>query len=247
MVTTLLPAIAVPGLLLALLFWGLDRLMSHAQADINHRAGLIADLRSKLERLVSGSAVDAATGSVGKGEIPSERIRCSLFYSDIRDFTGFSESRDPAEVMDFLNGLMDLQVKAIVAEGGDVDKMIGDAVLARFDGDGAEARAVSSALAVLEHVAAGNFPRDVGIGIYSGEVISGAIGGETRMDFTVIGDSVNTAARLCSAATAGEVVVDAETLERAGMVDGFGPPEEISVKGRREPLRVQRWSAKSRS
>ena len=244
MVTTLLPAIAVPGLLLILLFWGLDRLMSDAQADIDHRAGLIADLRSKLERLVSGSAVDAATGSVGKGEIPSERVYCTLFYSDIRDFTGFSENRDPAEVVDFLNRLMDLQVKAIAAEGGDVDKMIGDAVLVRFDGDGAEGRAIAAAQAVLARIAEGDFPRDVGIGIYSGEVISGAVGGETRMDFTVIGDSVNAAARLCSAAAAGELVTDDATLAHSGGESGFGPAEEIMVKGRREPLRERRWSVK---
>lgn len=244
LVATLLPAIAVPGLLLALLFWGLDRLVLHAQADIDGRARLVADLRSKLERMVSGSAVDAALHSVGKGGIKSEKVRCTLFYSDIRDFTGFAEAHAPEDVVEFLNRLMDLQVAAIDAAGGDVDKMIGDAVLARFDGAGAERRAISAAQSVLREISAGAFERDVGIGIFTGEVILGAIGGEKRMDFTVIGDSVNIAARLCSAAAGGELVSDADTISAAGE-QGFGAEDEITVKGRRDALRIRRWSAGS--
>lgn len=241
LITTLLPAIAVPGLLLMALFWALDRLVGQAQRDIDGRTRLVNELRGKLERMVSGSAVNAAVDSVGKGKIESKKSVITLFYSDIRDFTGFSETRPPEQVVDFLNTVMDLQVAAINAEGGDVDKMIGDAVLARFDGVGAEARAVSAAQRILGEIASGDFPRDVGIGIYTGEVISGAIGGETRMDFTVIGDSVNMSARLCSAADGGELVVDAETVAKAETND-FGTEEEISVKGRRDPLRICRWS-----
>ena len=242
LIATLLPAIAVPGLLLTLLFWGLDRLVVGAQADIDGRAALVADLRSKLERLVSGSAVDAAVSSVGKGRLKSEKIRCTLFYSDIRDFTGFSETRPPEAVVEFLNRMMDLQVAAIDATGGDVDKMIGDAVLARFDGEGAEGRAIQAAERVLAEIAKGSYEREVGIGIFTGEVISGAVGGERRMDFTVIGDSVNIAARLCSAAKGGELVTDTGTLATAGSDDGFGPEEEITVKGKRAALRIRRWS-----
>jgi len=240
LVSTLLPAVAVPGLLLIVLFIALDRLIGGAQRDIEGRTRLVNELRGKLERLVSDSAVDAAVGSVGKGRIASRKVVVTLFYSDIRDFTGFSETRPPEEVVAFLNQLMDLQVRAITAEGGDVDKMIGDAVLARFDGEGAERRAVAAARRVLTEIAAGDFPRQVGIGIFTGEVISGAVGGEQRMDFTVIGDSVNISARLCSAAAGGELVVDGATLESAAD-DGFGPGEEITVKGRRDPLKVRRW------
>jgi adenylate cyclase len=226
LISTLLPAV--------------DRLIGGAQRDIEGRTRLVNELRGKLERLVSDSAVNAAVGSVGKGRIASKKVVVTLFYSDIRDFTGFSETRPPEEVVDFLNQLMDLQVAAIAAEGGDVDKMIGDAVLARFEGDGAERRAVAASRRILTEIAAGDFPRQVGIGIFTGEVISGAVGGEQRMDFTVIGDSVNISARLCSAAAGGELVVDDATLTVAG-ADDFGPGEEITVKGRRDPLTVRRW------
>jgi adenylate cyclase len=145
-------------------------------------------------------------------------------------------------VVEFLNRVMDLQVAAIDACGGDVDKMIGDAVLARFQGEDAEARAIQAARRVLAEIAAGGYKRQVGIGIFTGEVISGAVGGERRMDFPVIGDSVNIAARLCSAAAAGELVTDTGTLGAAGTDEGFGAEEEISVKGRRDALRFRRWS-----
>jgi len=144
----------------------------------------------------------------------------------------------------FLNELMGIQVAAVEAHGGDVDKMIGDALLARFDGRDAEARALAAARDVQAELARANLPRPVGIGVYTGEVISGAVGSARRRDFTVIGDGVNVAARLCSAAAAGEIVADADTLATAGgtAADGFGPEEAISVKGRREPVRVRRYA-----
>jgi adenylate cyclase len=238
--STLLPAIAVPGLLLILLFWALDRLVSHAQTDIDARSRLVSELRGKLEQLISGSAADAAMDSVGKGRMESKKVVCTLFYSDIRDFTGYAEGRTPEQVVDFLNQLMDLQVAAIDATGGDVDKMIGDAVLARFEGEGAARRAIDAARRVLAEINSGDYARDVGIGIYTGEVISGVVGGEKRMDFTVIGDSVNISARLCSAAAGGELVADSATIDQADDT-GFGEPEDITVKGRRDALQVRRW------
>jgi adenylate cyclase len=238
--STLLPAIAVPGLLLVLLFWALDRLVSHAQMDIYARSRLVNELRGKLERLVSGSAVDAAMDSVGKGRMESQKVICTLFYSDIRDFTGYAEGRTPEQVVDFLNQLMDLQVAAIDDADGDVDKMIGDAVLARFEGEGAARRAIDAARRVLSEINSGDYARDIGIGIFTGEVISGVVGGEKRMDFTVIGDSVNISARLCSAAAGGELVADSATIDQAGDT-GFGAPEAITVKGRRDALQVRRW------
>lgn len=235
-------AALVPGSGVILLLVALTLLVGRAQANIDTRARDLVATSRKLESFLSASAADAARGG---GDIPSKRVRLTLFYSDARDFTGYSESNPPERVVWFLNELMGIQVAAVQAHGGDVDKMIGDALLARFDGPDAEARALAAARDVQSELARANLPRPVGIGVYTGEVISGAIGAAHRRDFTVIGDGVNVSARLCSAAGAGEIVTDADTLTAAGpdAADGFGAEEPITVKGRREAVRIHRFIA----
>lgn len=240
MLRTLGPAVTVPVLLLGGLVVLLGRLVARAQADIDGRTARLVDLRRRLESFVSRSAVHAARSAEdGSGR----RLRMTLLYSDVRDFSGFSEDATPEAVVAFLNRLMALQVEAVRDHGGDVDKMIGDALLARFDGPGAAARAVAAAEDIQRAMsAAPDLPRGVGIGIYTGDVVSGAIGPAERRDFTVIGDAVNVAARLCSAAGEGAVVVDAATLATIGdeATAAFGPAETLGVKGRREPVTVRR-------
>lgn len=231
-----LPIVAIPAGLLILLAVALDRLVGHAQGDINARTTLIIDMRKRLESFVSSTAVNAAKQSSGTGDIESQAIETTLFFSDIRDFTGFSEQNTPADVVAFLNRLMGLQVDLIRKHGGDVDKMIGDAVLARFDQKDGNARAIAAAKDILATMQDRDFPRAIGIGIYRGNVISGAIGPENRRDFTVIGDAVNVASRLCSAAAGDELVVDASMAD-----DTFGDVEKISVKGRSTPLDIRRF------
>jgi class 3 adenylate cyclase len=234
--------VMVPGALLALLAYVLWRLVARAQADIDRRTEAVVSLRRKLETFVSAEAVAAARAAGGGGEIPSRRMRCTLFYSDVRSFTAFSESNSPEAVVDFLNRLMSLQVRIVRARGGDVDKLIGDALLARFDGPDAPGRAIAAAREVLAEVRSAALSPGVGIGVFTGEAIMGAVGPAERRDFTVIGDAVNVAARLCSAAAAGEVVADAISVAAAGAEagDGFAPPETIRVKGREAELAVRR-------
>lgn len=236
---TLAPAVAVPVVLLAGLVWLLARLVGRAQADIDGRTARLVDLRRRLETFVSRSAVQATRSGGGDGE--GRRLVMTLLYSDVRDFSGFAELAAPEAVVAFLNRLMSLQVAAVQAHGGDVDKMIGDALLARFDGPGAEARAVAAAEDLLAAVAAADLPRGVGVGVFTGAVVSGAIGPAERRDYTVIGDAVNVAARLCALAAAGELVADAATLALVGITDAaWAPVQAVQVKGRREPVPVRR-------
>ncbi len=232
------PAVAVPLVFLVLLGFATNGLVLRAQGDIDWRTTQLARLRHELERFVSRSTIDATRQSVESRSIESRKIECTLLMSDIRDFTAYSEETPPEEVVEFLNRVMSVQVAAISEFGGDVDKMIGDAVLARFDGPGRECRAIDAAARLLADLGRLELPRGVGVGIFSGPVISGAIGPADRQDFTVIGDSVNVAARLCSAAKAGELVVDVETALSAG--GKIMQPEELSVKGRRQVLHVER-------
>lgn len=230
----------VPGTLMAALLIGLWHLVGRAQADIDARTAAMSALRRRIETFVSASAKDAARGAGAGGAIPSRRLKLCLLYSDVRSFTGFAEDNPPEAVVGFLNRLMTIQVRAVRERGGDVDKLIGDALLARFDGDGAARRAVAAAQAIIEQCAAAGLPRQVGIGVHTGEVVSGAVGPEERRDFTVIGDGVNVAARLCSAAAAGEIVADEATAAASGAA-GFGAAETLRVKGRHEALTVRRW------
>jgi adenylate cyclase len=236
-----LAAAGVPSVILIALMLGMTRLVMLAQRNIDSRAALVAELRARLERLVSGAASQAVHDAVSAGgTIASSRTRCTVLYSDIRNFTSFAEANEPERVVQFLNRTMTIIVDAITRADGDVDKLIGVAVLARFQGTGAEARAIAAARDAIRLVEQAGLPRGVGIGIYTGEVISGTVGSADRMDFTVIGDSVNLAARLCSAAARGEIVADAETVKAAGETE-FGAAETISVKGRRGLLEVRRW------
>lgn len=237
-----LPAIALPAVLLGALLWWLARLVGRAQSEIDSRTQALSSLRERLERFVSASAKGAARGASDDGAMASRLVDMTLFHSDVVDFTGYSENHPPQRVVDFLNRLMTIQVEELHRFGGDVDKMIGDAVLACFEGADRAERAVAAAQAIQTRLAGEtDLPRPLRIGLFDGHVISGAIGPEQRQDFTVIGDTVNVAARLCSHAEPGEVVTDQRTIARAGHPDGFGPPAEITLKGRVQTLKIRRW------
>lgn len=238
---TVAAAAVPPALLLLGLVVLLSRIVGQAQREIDSRTGALTALKRRLETLVSSHAL----GAVEKADddvVTSRVMDATLFYSDVVDFTGYSESHPPQEVVGFLNEVMTVQVEEIQRFGGDVDKMIGDAVLAVFEGADRADRAIACAQSVLRVLATRpDLPRAIRIGIHDGYVIAGAIGPAQRRDFTVIGDSVNVTARLCGLGAAGEVVTDSPTVARAGHPAGFSPPEEQMVRGRSEPVRVRRW------
>jgi class 3 adenylate cyclase len=245
---SLLVANVIPQLLLPLAVMGgltlvLWRTVGRAQNDIDRRADAVRTLSQRLERLVSSQALGAARRAEGDG-LDSRVLDLTLFYSDIRSFTSYAEANPPQDVVHFLNEVMTLQVRTIHRHGGDVDKMIGDAVLAIFEGPDRAVRAVACARDILNEIQTqADWPRQLGIGLHDGFVISGTIGPPERQDFTVIGDAVNVAARLCAEANSGELVTDTRTLARAGHPQGFDTVEEVHVKGRSEPLRIRRLRA----
>ena len=144
----------------------------------------------------------------------NETVEASVAFIDICSFTSVSENEAPDIVVKLLNKYFDVMVKEIIAQGGHIDKFIGDAVLAVFRGDYHLDRAIDSCLAIRNKIdalpAENNFSPKVSIGINSGEMISGNIGSVTlrRLDYTVIGDTVNTAERLQSAAADGQIVIN---------------------------------------
>ena len=234
-----LPVVLVPGGFLFVMLAALSMLVFGAQRAINSRTQEVNRLRTRLEGLVSRRAAAAMRHVDGTDGVLSETVSCTLFYSDIRGFTGFSETHTPAQVITYLNEAMSLQIEIVEQHSGDVDKLVGDALFARFHDAGKEARAIQAAMDIQIAMRNRGLEPGIGIGIFSGDVIAGGIGPENRRDYTVIGDSVNVSARLCSMALAGEIVCDAETLRLAG-IGGFSSVESCHVKGRQEELHIQR-------
>jgi len=152
----------------------------------------------------------------------NESVEASIVFIDICSFTSISEKESPDTVVKLLNNYFEIMVKEIIAQGGSIDKFIGDAVMAVFRGNYHLDRAIDACLAVrskIENSAAlskgVDFTPKVSIGINSGEMISGNIGSATlrRLDYTVIGDTVNTAQRLQSAAAPGQILINESSYQ----------------------------------
>jgi class 3 adenylate cyclase/AmiR/NasT family two-component response regulator len=153
---------------------------------------------------------------IGASLFDNETIVGTVAFIDICGFTAISETQPPDDVVTLLNEYFDIMARAIIEENGIVDKFMGDAILAVFKGENHLERAVKACLHIKQEISNKpeiegkmNFTPNVSIGINSGEMISGNIGSSTlrRLDYTVIGDTVNTAARLQSAAQAGQIFI----------------------------------------
>jgi adenylate cyclase len=170
----------------------------------------------------------------------------SLLFCDVRDFTRFAAEADAQEVVGRLNELFETIVPIVARHGGHVDKFVGDGLLAVFGAPERLAdhanRALDAALAI-DRCARETFEGDleIAIGIDSGSVVIGNVGGGGRLDFTVIGDAVNTASRIEAATreTGDAILISDETrrrLWRAEIRLDERPP--VRVKGKQQPITV---------
>jgi len=150
----------------------------------------------------------------------NETVEATVAFIDICSFTSISEKESPDTVVTMLNSYFDLMVKEIIAQEGIIDKFIGDCVMAVFKGPYHPDRAIDACLSIRSKIEAlqqnGVFSPKVSVGINSGEMISGNIGSVTlrRLDYTVIGDTVNTAQRLQRAAGVGQIVISEAGYEK---------------------------------
>jgi adenylate cyclase len=216
---------------------------------------MVRGLRHKLElsKFVSHDTlreVEANVGAVARG---GERRRIAVVFSDIRGFTQFAESHEPEAVVAMLNRYLHAQADVVVQYGGDIDKFVGDEIMARFTGPDAALRASRAAVGMVAAVEAlDSAPTEaveraaVGIGVNVGDAILGAMGAEHRMDYTAIGDTVNIAARLCTAAAPGEVLVtEAVQRELQNVTDlVLSSLEPMHLKGKQEAVAVYRVTAR---
>ncbi|WP_167611366.1 adenylate/guanylate cyclase domain-containing protein [Maribellus sediminis] len=175
----------------------------------------------------------------------NETIEATVAFLDICGFTSISENEAPDTVVTLLNNYFDVMAKEIIAQNGYVDKFIGDAIMAVFHGDYHLDRAIDACLAVRnkirelpqvnEHV---SYQPNVSIGINSGEMISGNIGSSSlrRLDYTVIGDSVNIAQRLQAAAAPGQVLIGENSYEKIKEFFKCRKIGEIEMKNKSKPM-----------
>jgi class 3 adenylate cyclase len=193
--------------------------------------------------------ISAATLTHSKRDKPkTEKRSLAFLFTDIREFTAFCEGQSPDAVVQMLNHYLDLQADIIIANGGDIDKFVGDEIMAVFKGPAKELAACRAAAQIIAAMSlekkladiSSSHPISVGVGIHSGPVIFGSVGARDRMDFTSIGDTVNLAARLEGAnksygtgALLSEVVH--EKVKEAYLCREI---DLLTVKGKRRPARI---------
>jgi class 3 adenylate cyclase len=225
---------------------GQDEIVELAQAFNKMNRGL--DERERMTRYLSRSAVDAVV-SGEDGQMGGKRVPATILFSDIRSFTTISESNTAEEVVSLLNEYFAAMNEVVEKFGGDIDKFIGDAVMAQFitgagnDRAALALNAVKCALGMMsaleifnqQRVDRGLFPIKIGVGINSGEVIAGNIGSPGRMDRTVIGDTVNVASRLEGMSKLGRhtcVIISRATLDLVEEKIEVEQLAETAVKGK---------------
>jgi len=177
----------------------------------------------------------------------NETVVATVAFLDICSFTTISEKESPDTVVKLLNKYFDVMVKEIIAQGGYIDKFMGDAVMAVFRGDYHLDRAVDACLAVRKKVSelpneTGNifFTPKVSIGINSGEMISGNIGSANlkRLDYTVIGDVVNVAQRLQTIAKEGQIIINESSYEKVKESFNCSKVGEVNLKNKSHPVMI---------
>ncbi|MGD0129304.1 MAG: adenylate/guanylate cyclase domain-containing protein [Terriglobia bacterium] len=217
---------------------------AHSHAELSRRA----IERQALERFMSSVVVEKILASPDEIRLGGENQTATILFADIRGFTRLSEGLPPQKVVELLNEYFSEMTDLIFDNGGTLDKYLGDGIMALFGApwpkpDDAQravrtAGAMQRALVALNRQwqARGQEPLQMGVGINTGQVTAGNIGSSKRMDYTVIGDAVNLASRLCAHAAGGQVLISESTFREIG-----SPAlrlESIKVKGKAAPVEV---------
>ena len=198
--------------------------------------------RFELSRYVSRSTFGAVRERVKEGlgtEVRKRRL--TVFFSDVRGFTAYSERRPPERVIEVLNRLLGLQEEIIAASGGEVDKYVGDETMAIFENPEDALRAALRIRREARRITVELDGLRLGFGLHVGELVEGDIGSPSMMDHTVIGDTVNTAARIQAASGPWQILVSEELAREDGVARAFEFEGElaISAKGKTHPLAVR--------
>ena len=222
------------------------------RAQLSEKIEQERKIRSKMERYHSPAVIDEIVkGVISADDTDIRTADVSIMFADISGFTTVSETKKPEEVAEFLSNFFSAAVDAIFAYGGTLDKFIGDAVMAFFGApipqeDHAD-RAIMAGLMMMARVEEWNAERAsqglpevrIRVGINSGPAVVGNVGTEKRVDYTVLGSSVNIASRLESGvAKPGQLVISQNTLDRIMGSFNTEPLGEFALKGLQQKLPV---------
>lgn len=208
------------------------------------------EIKGAFSRYVSPDVIDEILSDPDKNYMKTDKREISVLFSDIRGFTAMSEKMKPEQVVEILNEHFEVMSDIILKNRGTLDKFVGDEIMALFGApiysESHALKAIKTALEMQEAQAEltkkwkKKFGHDVhiGIGINTGPMIVGNIGCSKRTDYTVIGDSVNTAARLCGAAKPGQVLITENTKAEVKKLIEAKEMEPITAKGKSKPLSV---------
>ena len=236
------------------------------QKTLSHVRDIKQNILSKRENDVMKDFVDEAwvtklldnaDQTLEKGESSIERkgetIEASILFADICGFTAAAEHIPPEALVENLNRFFDVMVKEIIDEGGSVDKFMGDAVMAIFQGEDRLRRCFSAALQIHHALAQQpemkstslNYQVKVAIGIDDGVVVYGPMGAAKahRLDYTVIGNAVNLASRIESKASAGQTLLRTELAEELRSQYNFEDLGEHDIKGKTERIALSAHNA----
>jgi adenylate cyclase len=213
--------------------------------DLTERKKLEAHHRL-LERMVS----PAVLNQLDPNDLPigGNHTDITILFADIRGFTGFSENHTPEELVVVLNHYLAAAAEAILAEEGTVDKYLGDSVMAWFNAPLLQPdhtlRAVRAALEIRKSILAlhAKLPPEAhlsfGVGIHYGDAVLGLIGTEKRIDYTAIGDSVNTTKRIQENSTINQILISAEAYRNVKDLVEVRPVSPLRLKGKANPVQV---------
>ncbi|MBU1076836.1 MAG: HAMP domain-containing protein [Spirochaetes bacterium] len=210
-------------------------------------------IKNTFNKFVSAEVAEEVLKGDGVLKLGGEYKEVTMFFSDIRSFTSMSEKMTPHEVISMLNEYLSLMTDIILEHKGIIDKYVGDEIMALWGApikreNDAElcVRAAVAQLKALEQlnkdrVARGEPEIQIGVGINTGQVVSGNMGSEKRLDYTVIGDNVNLASRLCdNAGKKGlhDIIMAESTYNLVKDIIQAKEVEPIYVKGKEKPIRI---------
>ena len=231
--------------------------LAHSFNEMTAGLRLKEQYRGVLDKVVSKEVAEELLQ--GDIELGGETREVSVLFADIRGFTSLTEGMPPQAVIGLINSCMKRMSEAVEAEGGVVDKYVGDEIMAVFGApisrrDDAR-RAVGAAVRIQESIAELNrhrqakkrTPIGVGVGISTGEAVAGNMGSPNRLNYTVLGEAVNLASRICASTPAGEVWVSAATARNMGpglVADSVGAQKLKGFSRDAEVFRVRLGNAR---